>query len=254
MKIYTSYYSGQQIGKSISISLHPPKGCKFEQLPLFAPSENLLSFWKSSNKDELAQQKYSDIFREEIKAKDQVIDIWLNKISGDVTLNCYEKVGDFCHRHLVGEIIKSKRPDLWGGEVTEIQQPIASGQLTLFPSVQTTKTDYQDSGKAELSNCLDKQLELSRQENQAVQIRPDNLLGLDGFPFTKPRYKWADAPSWWNPMGEEITEDCGDCVRLAYHGRLIPKSELIKVDPVEAVKKGDYNTCTGGKYLSLLTA
>jgi hypothetical protein len=134
--IYTSYYSGKQIGKSVSISLRPPKGCSFDALPLFAPSEDLLKFWKSSKKDESAQQKYSEIFREEMAIKDQFIDLWLGRIKGDITLNCYEKSGDFCHRYIVGEIIKFKKPELWGGEVSEINEQVTTNneQLTIVTS------------------------------------------------------------------------------------------------------------------------
>ena len=117
--IYTSYYSGRQIGESWAISLRPPKECSFTSLPLFAPSEELLKFWNSSNKDEAAQQKYTEIFNQEMAAKDQFINVWLGRVKGDITLNCYEKRG-FCHRHIVGEIIKSKKPELWGGEVESV--------------------------------------------------------------------------------------------------------------------------------------
>ena len=134
--IYTSYYSGKQTGKSISISLRPFKGCTFDSLPLFASSEDLLKFWESSNKDEAAQQKYSEIFREEMAAKDRFIDLWIGRIKEDVTLNCYEKSGDFCHRHIVGEIIKSKKPELWGGEVSETNRGwgMGNGELPIINS------------------------------------------------------------------------------------------------------------------------
>ena len=138
--IYTSHYSGRQIGKSISISLRPPKGCSFDPLPLFAPSEDLLKFWKASNKDDAAQQKYSEIFREEMAAKVQFIDLWLGRVKEDTTLNCYEKSGDFCHRHLVGEIIKAKRPELWGGEVSELnKQSRQENQTVQITSARPTK-------------------------------------------------------------------------------------------------------------------
>jgi uncharacterized protein YeaO (DUF488 family) len=135
--IYTSHYSGRQIGKSISISLRPPKGCSsFDPLPLFAPSEGLLKFWKSSDKDDAAQQKYSEIFREEMAIKDQFIDLWLGRIKEDLTLNCYEKSGEFCHRYIVGEIIKSKKPELWGGEVSELnrERGMGNGELIIATS------------------------------------------------------------------------------------------------------------------------
>lgn len=120
MKIYTSWYKGEQIGESISISLYPPKDFDGKHLPLLAPSDTLFRQWKASKKDEAAQQEYTKTFLAEIEAKSQLIDVWLNKLSGDVTLNCYEEYPQFCHRHLLKDLLESKRPGIWGGEVTEV--------------------------------------------------------------------------------------------------------------------------------------
>lgn len=104
------------------------------------------------------------------------------------------------------------------------------------------------------------QRELFTQQNnhKTHQTKPDvsnnkrppkliNPLGLDGFPFTKPRYKWPDAPSWWNPLGEEISEeiDNGESVLLAYYGRTIPRHQLIQVNLFESSK--NYNTVKDGQ-------
>lgn len=107
-------------------------------------------------------------------------------------------------------------------------------------------------------NQLSLMPELSRQEKSTGQIKP-NLLGLDGFPFKSknPRYKWPDAPGWWNPLGEEVSEDMGEFVRLAYHGQRIRRSELIEVSPAEVIQKGDFNTVVNDqviKYSQLLNA
>ena len=114
-RIFTSYYSGRQIGESISISLFPPKGCKFTHLPVFAPSKELLDFWKSSSKDKTAEEKYTNIFKEELNPKRNLIDLWIKKNSDKiVTFNCFEKPGEFCHRHLLEEYFSSTK---WEGEV-----------------------------------------------------------------------------------------------------------------------------------------
>jgi hypothetical protein len=130
-KIYTSYYRGEQIGKSISISLYKPgsgrRGHDFEHEDLFAPSKQLLNDWQKSNQGAGAIASYTKQFLSDMAAKDQRIDEWLDKIEDEgvaVTLNCYEEDSPdyidnpFCHRHLVGKIIKQKRPSLWGGEVS----------------------------------------------------------------------------------------------------------------------------------------
>jgi len=117
--IFTSHYRGPQKGAQISISIYPPQNWKGAHLPLFAPSKKLFDLKPSP-------EEYSRIFAEEMQAKNQLINIWLSKRAEDITLNCYERLPNFCHRHLVGQIIKSKRPDLWGGELEESTQPSAN--------------------------------------------------------------------------------------------------------------------------------
>lgn len=143
--IYTSYYGGKQIGTSICISITQKHGYDFQDLPLFKPSDTLLKFWKTSKKDAEAEKHYTDVFMENLTSdfNNKAIDIWLHKIakSGNhVTLNCHEIKG-FCHRHLVAEIIKSKRPELWGGEVSKMVEPtildIESTRPTKFISEMT---------------------------------------------------------------------------------------------------------------------
>ncbi|MEH1801101.1 MAG: hypothetical protein V7L13_18400 [Nostoc sp.] len=50
-----------------------------------------------------------------------MIDLWVRKqqqVSADITLCCFEKSGDFCHRYIVGrEVIGRVLPERWGGEV-----------------------------------------------------------------------------------------------------------------------------------------
>ncbi|MFM6833981.1 MAG: hypothetical protein ACKPKK_07505 [Dolichospermum sp.] len=124
--IYTSYYGGKQAGTPICISITQKHGYNFQELPLFKPSDALFKFWKNSKKDAEAEKHYTDVFLENLTSElnDKAIDIWLRKVAksgNDVTLNCHEIKG-FCHRHLVGKIIKSKRPELWGGEVSELEE------------------------------------------------------------------------------------------------------------------------------------
>lgn len=123
--IYTSHYLGKQIGKSWLIS---PTESDIEKLPLFTPSEKLIS-----SNDESAQQ----MFREEMAAKDQFIDVWIGQVKDDVTLNYCKNTGSFCR--IVGEIIKSKRPELWGGEVAELEQLTTNNEQLTIVSSRPTK-------------------------------------------------------------------------------------------------------------------
>jgi len=119
--IYTSYYKGEIKGEAVSISLYPPKGWTGKHLPLFAPTPELLYWWKSSAKDAIAEQEYKRQFREILDSRQQLIGLWVEKQKNnpqDITLCCFEKTGDFCHRYQVGEVVVQKYlPELWGGEI-----------------------------------------------------------------------------------------------------------------------------------------
>ena len=124
MKIYTSFYSGQKIGKSYCISRGKPDG--YDRLPdgLFAPSKTIYDNWRQSKKDKQAEEEYTDDFLDQLLCQDESINDWLEQVERegvDLTLCCYESKG-FCHRHIVGELIQAKKPELWGGEVTEVLQ------------------------------------------------------------------------------------------------------------------------------------
>ncbi|UKP01107.1 DUF488 family protein, N3 subclade [Nostoc sp. UHCC 0870] len=121
MTIYTSYYAGEIKGETISISLYPPKSWTGKHLPLFSPTPELLNWWKSSAKDTTAQQEYKRQFREILDSRLTLIQLWVAKQKDnpvDITLCCFEKTGDFCHRYQVGEeVVQKYLPELWGGEV-----------------------------------------------------------------------------------------------------------------------------------------
>lgn len=127
MSIFTSYYAGQIKGEAVSISLNPPPNWKGKHLPLFAPTSELLRWWKSSAKDIAAQSEYKRVFRKILDSRQQLIQLWVNKQQSnpqDMTLCCFEKSSDFCHRHLVGEEVLQKHlPQLWGGEVEMSSTP-----------------------------------------------------------------------------------------------------------------------------------
>jgi DNA polymerase I len=112
MAIYTSYYGSKIIqGQAVSISLYPPNGFNGLHLPLFAPNTGLLGWYKSSSKDAKAQARYLELFKALLDKRKPDIDHWLannndEKGSEDFTFLCYEKPGEFCHRHLVLDYLK----------------------------------------------------------------------------------------------------------------------------------------------------
>ncbi|WP_193200385.1 DUF488 family protein [Nostoc sp. MG11] len=150
MAIYTSYYTGTIKGEAVSISLYPPKRFQGRHLPLFAPTPELLKWWKSSTKDASAQQEYKQQFRNILDSRQQLIDLWVRKqqqSSADLTLCCFEKSGDFCHRHQVGEeVVQTYLPEYWGGEIGTSQRPL----LTIIPG---GKTIYPPQVKSLIEKC-----------------------------------------------------------------------------------------------------
>ena len=105
--IYTSYYANlKKIPKNIipiSISRITPKKINIKVFLQLAPSLNALGYYKQS-KD---MNMFIDRFFEENLNKLNAYEI-LNEINSyskgkDVVLLCYEKAGDFCHRHLVSQ-------------------------------------------------------------------------------------------------------------------------------------------------------
>ncbi|WZF19881.1 hypothetical protein WKK05_11330 [Nostoc sp. UHCC 0302] len=74
MTVYTSYYRGEILFVGISISLYPPKNWKGKHLPLFAPTPELLKWWKSSAQDAEAELEYERQFLLVLQKWQQLID------------------------------------------------------------------------------------------------------------------------------------------------------------------------------------
>lgn len=98
--IYTSYFGNHKKFpkgyKLVSIARFPIKRFVGEELKDFAPSEYLLSSYKDGLINETIYEK---LYLNEIKDKD------LNQIEDNSILLCYEKAGEFCHRHILARIL-----------------------------------------------------------------------------------------------------------------------------------------------------
>lgn len=122
-KLYTSYFAKLKygIGLKISIARYNPKWLtdKYidDWLRGLAPSPELLNKYKYDN---LSWDEYEDIYRSEIGTDVSPIDfkilLELLDKGQDVTVYCYEKPTDHCHRHILADIVKSL-----GYETEEIQ-------------------------------------------------------------------------------------------------------------------------------------
>ena len=71
-------------------------------LKKFAPSWDIFSKWKSGEIDNF---QYTERFNQEIldKLDKEEVLKFLDSFETDIILLCYEKSGDFCHRHIVAE-------------------------------------------------------------------------------------------------------------------------------------------------------
>lgn len=111
MKIYTSYFGNskklQQAGiKVIGIALYPPRWFNGISLKQVSPTKSIL-FAKDQT-----QSEYIRRYKSEVLAQQDMRQFLrtVEHASGgqDVALCCYEKPGDFCHRHILAEWIKEK--------------------------------------------------------------------------------------------------------------------------------------------------
>ena len=90
---YTSYYANYRKFKGmfrVSISRTAPSNSCDIQLIKLAPTVELLQKYKCNSITKF------------VKALST-----LQELQGDVVLLCYEKKGDFCHRHLLAEYLNN---------------------------------------------------------------------------------------------------------------------------------------------------
>ena len=98
----TSYFGNlKNIEVPLSISQFPPKWYNGPQLKMLAPSSDLLF----AHKNGLSDGEYEKIFTQHLAQFDPVelYEAIVEEYGDNVTLLCYEKPGDFCHRRLVAK-------------------------------------------------------------------------------------------------------------------------------------------------------
>lgn len=106
--IYTSYFANlRNIPKDIipvSICLYPPKwytGLEYKKL---APTHSILESWKRDHDITDYTHRFDSLILTRLNIEDVIYDLNLMadySVDNDIALICYEKPGDFCHRHLV---------------------------------------------------------------------------------------------------------------------------------------------------------
>lgn len=121
MKVYTSYYA--KISRNpmglvpVSISTSTPTWFPWitEEIRCLVPGWELVNGIKTGS---ITQEEYTERYKEKLASLSKDA-IWeqlksISEANGcrDLVLLCYEKVGDFCHRHLVAD---------WLGDVDELK-------------------------------------------------------------------------------------------------------------------------------------
>lgn len=100
----TSYFARvKQIGAPLSISGKAPAWYNGPQYKILAPKYGFFSAYKAG---EIDSDGYTECYYDQVLRHLDASQVYehLIKIHGkNVTLLCYEKPGDFCHRRLVAE-------------------------------------------------------------------------------------------------------------------------------------------------------
>jgi len=109
MKIYTSYFANlKRVVNPISICGKAPLFYKGPQYKRLAPKYGFFMDWKQGKLD---NDGYVKCFNEQVLSGLDPLDV-VNELqefypeADQLTLICYEKPGDFCHRHLVSEWLR----------------------------------------------------------------------------------------------------------------------------------------------------
>lgn len=102
--IYTGYFAKikNYKGECFSIARYTPKNIKCGYAPMFFPSEQLLFDWKIGT---ITEEEYIKRYKSETLDKVDIPTLLqiLEQCKTDIFFLCYEKPGDFCHRHFVAK-------------------------------------------------------------------------------------------------------------------------------------------------------
>lgn len=121
MEIYTSYFANEKKLRksnivSIGIALYPPRWFAGPSLKMVSPSYDIL--YNSKDHEDYEKRFFSEI----LAHRDPKVFLSnIEKLANgkDVALCCYEKPGDFCHRHLVAKWMNEKL----GLQIQEYEAP-----------------------------------------------------------------------------------------------------------------------------------
>lgn len=134
MNVYTSYFANSkklaQAGiKVIGVALYPPRWFNGVSIRDVAPTPSIL-FAKSQTHEQYTERYINEVLS---ILNPQQFMAYLRSLSQghDVALCCYEKPGDFCHRHILAEWLSDNTNETiteWGVS----DRPRQPEQLNLF--------------------------------------------------------------------------------------------------------------------------
>ena len=105
--IYTSYFANlRNIPDDIvpiSICGKAPDWYDGLQYKKLAPKWWFFKVWKNTKDNNYYIENFYKEVLNKLSAMDVVADLYCKSAGKDVTLVCYEKPSDFCHRHLVAD-------------------------------------------------------------------------------------------------------------------------------------------------------
>lgn len=124
--IYTSYFGNKKVINNpsifpVSIALHPPKDFIGKSYRDLAPLPGTLRDWKRDHSIANYERDYyillSNLNQKDVVDRLMVLSGNFNNLNylPDIVLLCYERPGEFCHRHLVAEWLRND-----GYEVEEL--------------------------------------------------------------------------------------------------------------------------------------
>ena len=106
--IYTSYFSSRKYKLEDEVAI--ARWCSFWPGPIFkalAPSEELLSWWKSLPLEEQARIDAQDFYEKLYRAHLSKLNlVEIATILDGKTLLCFERSDEFCHRHIVAKWLR----------------------------------------------------------------------------------------------------------------------------------------------------
>ena len=104
--IYTSYFANiknlPENLRLISIARSTPKYVNCEKCQELFPDWGIINLVKSNPCKE-SEEKYTEVYKKQLEKLDA--EEIANKLQNSILL-CYEKPGDFCHRHLVAKWLR----------------------------------------------------------------------------------------------------------------------------------------------------